>query len=93
MQSSLSESELDMASLLVDTLNLEDEAPEDIAPEAPLFGADEEGLGLDSIDALEIAQAIAQKYGVHIRADDARNKEIFRSFRSLTGFVSANRDG
>ena len=90
MQSSLSESELDMASLLVDTLNLEDEAPEDIAPEAPLFGADEEGLGLDS---LEIAQAIAQKYGVHIRADDARNKEIFRSLRSLTDFVSANRDG
>ena len=57
-----------------------------------MFGADEAGLGLDSIDALEIAQAIAQKYGVQIRADDARNKDIFRSLRSLTEFVVANKD-
>ncbi len=87
MQNSLSQSELDIASLLVETLNLEDESPEDIEPEASLFGADETGLGLDSIDALEIAQAIAQKYGVQIRADDARNKDIFRSLRALTEFV------
>ncbi|MBB86238.1 phosphopantetheine-binding protein [Abyssibacter sp.] len=92
MQNSLSQSELDIASLLVETLNLEDESPEDIEPEASLFGADETGLGLDSIDALEIAQAIAQKYGVQIRADDARNKDIFRSLRSLTEFVVANKD-
>lgn len=92
MQNSLSQSELDIASLLVETLNLEDESPEDIEPEASLFGADESGLGLDSIDALEIAQAIAQKYGVQIRADDARNKDIFRSLRSLTEFVVANKD-
>ena len=92
MQNSLSQSELDIASLLVETLNLEDETPEDIEPEASLFGADETGLGLDSIDALEIAQAIAQKYGVQIRADDARNKDIFRSLRSLTEFVVANKD-
>ncbi|WP_348674977.1 phosphopantetheine-binding protein [uncultured Abyssibacter sp.] len=91
MQSSLSQSELDIATLLVETLNLEDESPDDIDPEAALFGADEEGLGLDSIDALEIAQAIAQKYDVHIRADDARNKEIFRSLRSLTEFVVAGK--
>ena len=92
MKNSLSQSELDIASLLVETLNLEDESPEDIEPEASLFGADETGLGLDSIDALEIAQAIAQKYGVQIRADDARNKDIFRSLRSLTEFVVANKD-
>ena len=92
MQNSLSQSELDIASLLVETLNLEDESPEDIEPEASLFGADETGLGLHSIDALEIAQAIAQKYGVQIRADDARNKDIFRSLRSLTEFVVANKD-
>ena len=92
MQNSLSQSELDIASLLVETLNLEDESPEDIEPEASLFGADETGLGLDSIDALEIAQAIAQKYGVQSRDDDARNKDIFRSLRSLTEFVVANKD-
>ncbi len=89
MQNSLSQSELDIASLLVETLNLEDESPEDIEPEASLLGADEPGLGLDSTDALETAQAIAQTYGVQIRADDARPKDLVRTLRSWTALLFA----
>ena len=74
--------------MLVETLNLEDIAAEEIEPEAPLFGHDPDSLGLDSIDALEIAQAIAQKYQVQIRADDEQNKAIFRCLRSLSEHVA-----
>jgi acyl carrier protein len=58
-------------------------------PVAPLFG---EGLGLDSIDALEIAMEIRKRYGVKPTADEARNREIFSSVRSLAGYVALQRE-
>ena len=72
-----------LASLIVKTLNLEIGAPE-IDPRAPLYG---EGLGLDSIDMLEIALAISKEFGVKLRADDKQNQEIFRSLRSLNRYI------
>ena len=83
--------EQEMAAMLVEALNLEDIAAQDIEPEAPLFGHDPDSLGLDSIEALEIAQAIAQKYQVQLRADDEQNKAIFRSLRSLSEHVASQR--
>lgn len=80
--------EREMAKLLVAALNLEDATPESIKPTAPLFGSHAEGLGLDSIDALEIALAVTERYGVQLRADDANNKQVFSTLRSLTEFVA-----
>lgn len=80
--------EHEVARLIVDTLNLEDVAPETIDPEAPLFG---DGLGLDSIDALELALAISRAYGFQLRADDADNSRIFSSLRQLSQHVEKNR--
>jgi acyl carrier protein len=74
---SMVRSELDLATLIVNTLNLE-VSPEDIDPEAPLYG---EGLGLDSIDVLEVALAISKAYGVKLRSDDENNVRIFASLR------------
>lgn len=79
--------EMEVARLIVSALSLETK-PEDIAPEAPLFNA---GLGLDSIDALELALAISKKYGVQLRSDDERNHRIFASLRSLTAHIEKNR--
>jgi acyl carrier protein len=79
--------EIDLARLIVKTLNL-DVAPDAINPEAPLF---EDGLGLDSIDVLEIALAISQTYGVQLRSDDANNAAIFRSLRSLNQHIEQHR--
>ena len=79
--------ELEIATLMVSTLSLE-LAPADIAPEAPLFG---DGLGLDSIDALELALEFEQRYGVEIRADDENNVRIFASLRSLASHIEQNR--
>ena len=81
--------ELEIGQLLIDTLNLEDIALDDIDPEAGLFG---EGLGLDSIDALEISMAIANQYGIQIKADDDNNTEIFASLASLSEFIDSNRN-
>lgn len=78
-----SDAELHLARLIVETLNLE-VAPADIDPEARLYG---EGLGLDSIDMLEIALAVSKAYGVELRADDENNTKIFRSLRSLAQHV------
>lgn len=80
--------ELEVAELIVATLNLEDVKPGDIEPESPLFG---QGLGLDSIDALELALAVSRTYGIQLRADDADNAEIFSSLRALTRHIAANR--
>lgn len=79
--------EQQVAALIVSTLQL-DIMPGDIAPEGRLFG---EGLGLDSIDALELALAISRRYGFDLRSDDERNHQIFASLRSLARHVAQNR--
>jgi acyl carrier protein len=79
------EQETGLAELIVETLNLEDVAPADIDPDAPLFGG---GLGLDSIDALELALAISQKYGVQLRTEDDNIEQAFSTLRSLNKFIS-----
>lgn len=84
----LSQLELEIAHTIIDVLNLEDVRAEDIDPEDPLF---RDGLGLDSIDALEIALAISMKYGFQIRSDDSDNTRIFASLRSLSQHVEENR--
>lgn len=76
-----------MAALIVEVLNLEDVAPGDIEPDAVMF--QEDGLGLDSIDALEIAVAIAEEYGVHLSAEDEGTREIFATLGNLTAHVTA----
>ena len=76
-----------LAELIVTALHLEI-APSEIVPEAPLFG---EGLGLDSIDALELALAISRQYGMELKSDDERNLAIFASLRSLAGYVGTHR--
>jgi acyl carrier protein len=78
---------LELAQLIVETLNL-DVAAASIDPHAPLFG---EGLGLDSIDMLEIALAVSQTYGVKLRADDSENHQIFGSLASLSEHIQQNR--
>lgn len=76
--------ESELAQLLVDSLNLEGVDPAQIDPDAPLFG---EGLGLDSIDALELALAISKKYGFQLRSDSEENRRIFASLRALSAHV------
>ena len=76
----------EMAKLIIDILNIDDVAPEEIEPDAIMF--DETGLGLDSIDALEIAVAIAEQYDVHISAEDEATKEIFATLANLTAHVT-----
>ena len=76
-----------LAELIVQSLQLE-VAADEIGPEAPLFG---EGLGLDSIDALELALAISRAHGFELRSDDERNKRIFANLRSLTAHIEAHR--
>lgn len=82
------ELEREIGSLIIETLNLEEVVAEDIDPEAPLF---REGLGLDSIDALEMSLAISTSYGAQVRADDVDVSEVFSSLRALTAFVQENR--
>lgn len=79
--------EAELARLIVKTLNLEVPAAE-IDPQAPLYG---EGLGLDSIDMLEIALVVSQQFGVKLRADDKNNMQIFGSLRSLNAYIQQNR--
>ena len=88
MSPSQSPEELELAQLIVHAVNLETVAPEDIDPEAPLFGA---GLGLDSIDALEIALEISKRYRFQLRSDDEENQRIFASLRSLSRHIEAHR--
>ncbi len=89
--SAQSADELAMAQLLVQSLNLDGVDPAAIAPEAPLFGQNAGSLGLDSIDALEIALAISQKYGVELKSDDDATKKSFASLRALSAFVQQKR--
>jgi len=82
---SKNELEQELKELIVEALMLEDVEPSEIDSEEPLFV---EGLGLDSIDALELAMAIDKKYGVRIKADDEQNRQIFASVRSLAEYVA-----
>ena len=81
--------ERELADLLVEVLHLEVAASE-IDPEAPLYG--DQGLGLDSIDILEIAVAISKKYGFKLRSDDPDNDRIFASLRALASHIAEKRD-
>jgi acyl carrier protein len=80
--------EAELKKLIVEALVLEDIAPDEIETDAPLFV---EGLGLDSIDALELAMALEERYGVKIEDDPDENRRIFASVRSLADFVTAQR--
>lgn len=77
----------EVAELIVSALNLDIDAGE-IAADAPLFG---DGLGLDSIDILEVALVVSKKYGFQLRADNEDNVRIFSSLASLCAHVAANR--
>jgi len=80
--------EQELANIIVTSLNLEGVEAAQIAPEEPLFGG---SLGLDSIDALELALAISRRYGFELRSDDEDNVRIFSSLRNLSGHVEAHR--
>jgi acyl carrier protein len=81
------EQERELAELIVECLNLEDVSAEEIMPEDPLFG---EGLGLDSIDALELALAITQKYAIQLKADDENMQQAFGTLRTLNAYIMEN---
>ncbi len=78
---------IELKKQMIDVLNLEDMTPEDIDNDAALFG---EGLGLDSIDALELIVMLEKQYGIKL-ANPAEGKEIFKSVSSIADFVSKNR--
>lgn len=89
MEKLLQQTELEheVARLIVESVNL-DCAPVEIDPEAPLFG---EGLSLDSIDLLEVALAISEKYGFKLRSDDENNEVTFSCLRALSAYVEKHR--
>jgi acyl carrier protein len=80
--------ERELAELIVTSLNLENRSAADIQPETALFGGE---LGLDSIDALELALAISKRYGFSLRSDNADNKRIFSSLRHLSAHIEEQR--
>src|SRR3954471_15797006 len=82
--------EHDLAVLIVQSLNIDWVKPEAIDPDAALFGGD---LGLDSIDALELALAVSKRYGFQLRSDNPDNKRIFGSLRALADHIQSNRAG
>lgn len=77
----------EVAALMVECLNLETPADQ-IDPEAPLYG---EGLGLDSIDILEVALVVSKRYGLQLRSDNADNRHIFSSLHSLSDYIAGKR--
>lgn len=77
----------EVAALIVEALNLEVQ-PGDIDPEAPLYG---DGLGLDSIDMLEIALVVSKRYGFQLKSDNENNQQIFASLRALTEHIASQR--
>jgi acyl carrier protein len=80
--------ELEIKQLIIESLTLEDITPADIDTEAPLFN---EGLGLDSIDALDLAMTLEERYGVRGSQDALENRRRFTSVRTLAAFVAAER--
>lgn len=87
----MNERERELAQLLISALQLEDKNVDDIDAEAALFGSYDTGWGLDSIDALEMALAIQQKYGVEMRAEDEASRQAFASLRTLSAYIEAHR--
>lgn len=87
--SSSPELQREVAKLIVECLNLEVSADQ-ITPDAALYG---DGLGLDSIDVLEVALVVSKRYGLQLRADSADNQHIFSSLRSLCDYIAAKRTG
>lgn len=83
----LSAQEQELAELIVTALNLDIQAV-DVKPNAPLY---RDGLGLDSVDILEIALAISKSYGIRLRSDDGNNQKIFSSLRSLNRYIHRTR--
>ena len=79
---------LEIKQLIIDSLNLEGLTPDDIDSQAPLFG---DGLGLDSIDVLEIALVISKKYGFQLKSDNEDNVRIFSSLRALAAHIASQR--
>lgn len=86
--SSQTQAERELADLLVESLNLDGVVASEIDPDAPLFNT---GLGLDSIDALELALAISKKYGFQLRSDNEDNRRIFASLRALSEHIQQHR--
>ena len=80
----------ELARLIVESLNLEAVTPEQIEPDAPLFGGE---LSLDSIDMLEIALAVSKCYGFQLRSDNPDNRQIFTSLRTLSAHIEQQRTG
>lgn len=78
----------ELATHIVEALNLEDVQPDRIDPDAPLLGGP---LGLDSIDALEIALMVSRRYGFQLRSDDPQNRQIFASLRGLSDHIEQHR--
>jgi len=87
MSEANSELQNEVAELIVTALNL-DISPAEIEADAPLYG---EGLGLDSIDILEVALVVSKRFGFQLRADNADNVSIFSSLASLTRHIAANK--
>ncbi len=75
----------EVAELMIECLNLEVTADQ-ITPDAPLYG---DGLGLDSIDVLEVAMMVSKRYGLQLRADNVENQHVFSSLRSLSDYIAA----
>ncbi|MDR1859715.1 MAG: phosphopantetheine-binding protein [Bacteroidales bacterium] len=83
----MSDSNLKLKQEIIEVLNLEEVTPEQIDDEAPLFG---DGLGLDSIDALELIVLMEKNYGIKLK-DASQGREIFKSVRTLAEYIAANR--
>lgn len=79
----------ELKAFIIETMNLEDITPADIGDEAPLFG--DEGLGLDSIDALELVLALKKKYGIVLEANDEKTRQHLRSVSTLAALIAATR--
>jgi len=84
----MSQLQLEIRQLIIDALGLEDLGPNDIAADQPLFG---EGLGLDSVDALELGLALQKRYGLSMSADSEQTRKHFGSVQALAAFVAASR--
>ena len=80
--------EIEIKQLIIESLNLEDIQPEGIESDEPLFG---DGLGLDSIDALELGIALRKKFDINLNSDDVQTRTAFRSVSTLASFIKAQR--